>query len=144
MSRWQLSGGRLPSWDAVRAAFGALTFQWQDGDGFHVAALPEVSPHTSLLHGWSTDRAVFARFRWDSGCAYAACLALDLTTVPRGLSGAGIVEPAIRRARSWGATGRVANAQAKLGTDQLNFDHELIEVPDLGEGVLVFIRPASA
>lgn len=67
---------KLASWQEVREHLGAVECMWQDLDGFHLEALPDQLPHTSILWAWSNTKGltVAYRLRLDDKVVYLASI----------------------------------------------------------------------
>ncbi|HSV64351.1 MAG TPA: hypothetical protein VLJ59_00395 [Mycobacteriales bacterium] len=122
--------GRMSWSDAVAGPFAATTCLWQDLDGLHVEAAPELPPRTSHLWGWTaTGRMV--RVRLDGDTAYVA------TCEPT----------AGQRTEPWNPEyGRVLGA-ARQPTVRPHLGKRYVQVivdgiAD-GAGPITFIRPAN-
>ncbi|MFB9733447.1 hypothetical protein [Ornithinimicrobium kibberense] len=135
---WYLTGGVLTNWEKVRRLQAGMTYQWQDLDGFHQEELPETPPKSSLLHGWNLDGTVLVRLRWAGHRAYAA----RLVQHQQPLDAAQLVQVVISQTVPWHDLGQVAQAKGRATKARAQvFEH--VEVPDMGRGGLLFLRPMS-
>ncbi len=131
MTAVTIARGASTTWHDLRANRPGYTFTWQDLDGLHwTSDLPSDAPYTSLLHGWSADGTTLVRIRLDGVRVREAVLR------PRGGESATLVVP-----EPWGAREtRVAQLHSPDGVTA-DVVPAQVEVPDTGNGALVFLVP---
>lgn len=131
MTAATLMQGESTTWSELRTNRREHTFTWPDLDGLHwTANLPDEAPHTSLLHGWSADGKTLVRARLDGDQVWEAVLRLG------GNESVTLIEP-----EPWGANEKRVgqfHSPDDLATDVVPAQ---VEVPDLGNGALVFLVP---